>query len=797
MGDVILSTAALDAILAREPRARITWVVAREFAELLDGDPRIEKVIPFDRRTSGISGWHQLLKALFLSASLPHQEGYDQVLDLHSSLRTRYALAMFFVYRLRGLISSDASWRTLSKPRVARLGYFIFKKYWPRALRPGAYGSYAKRVAVFAAQGNPAGARAVPRLPALGSSAGQGRVQGLICVMPGAAWKGKCLPTSKWLRVMSDLQSKHGGARWVILGRPGERTSEDLFKVARGASLDAQPAFRELSLLRQARLIAQAQLLIGNDTGMAHLAEALGTPVVTVFGPTQKDMGFGPWREASAVVESPLWCSPCSKDGQACFRLGGARFRCQLEIKESSIVAAALGVLRGECNQERRQSLTLLATPYRRVFSLLSRAIRGVAGLFWQEPWNWRLKKMCSQTDHRSIALPQDGAVSLVWLHAASAGELEMIWPVATHLHRSGVRLGLSVFSCSGNSSVERFRREFSPVYAGPSPWEGEWREFFEDFVGCFPSCFVTSKYEAWPELWGTLGEAGVPLFILNADDRPSVRFAGRWVERIFGVGPAIYFGTVDQDSRMRLEAGELRRWMAAPVQVTGDPRWDRVEARMNSSRESPTSRASELIRIAQNAQLPRPWLVVGSSWQEDLEFLLPALLSERFSGTLWVVPHTVKGRSFESQINLLKQKYLDRTFLTHDMNGAGLRPGDVVVVNELGVLVELYAQADLAWVGGGLSQGLHSVIEPAFSGVPIACGKNGSERFSEVGVLAATGQLRIVQSAESLRRWLGDWNLKQTGPVPGTLRMQWREAYQLGASLRAAQWILQRINHS
>jgi ADP-heptose:LPS heptosyltransferase len=68
-------------------------------------------------------------------------------------------------------------------------------------------------------------------------------------------------------------------------------------------------------------LLKHARFYLGSDTGLAHLAEAVGTRSRVIFGPTRPELGFGPWRPESLAISLPLACAPCSKDGKTCFRL--------------------------------------------------------------------------------------------------------------------------------------------------------------------------------------------------------------------------------------------------------------------------------------------------------------------------------------------------------------------------------------------------------------------------------------------------------------------------------------------
>jgi ADP-heptose:LPS heptosyltransferase len=78
-------------------------------------------------------------------------------------------------------------------------------------------------------------------------------------------------------------------------------------------------------------LMKEAAFYVGSDTGLAHLAEAVGTPSFMIFGPTRPDLGFGPWHQQSGSIHAEVWCSPCSKDGRHCYRYQD-RYACLKKI---------------------------------------------------------------------------------------------------------------------------------------------------------------------------------------------------------------------------------------------------------------------------------------------------------------------------------------------------------------------------------------------------------------------------------------------------------------------------------
>jgi len=396
-----------------------------------------------------------------------------------------------------------------------------------------------------------------------------------------------------------------------------------------------------------------------------------------------------------------------------------------------------------------------------------------------------------SQAAHREIQADEPEFVShflqgqkgvlRVWFHAASVGELESLWPVVIATAEKDAEIILTVFSESAWSSVERLKQallnyQCRVVYVGYSPWEGKWKEALERMA---PTLFITAKYEAWPDLWLSLEELRIPLAIVSARARKSLRIA-KWVcERIGGKLPQLYlFACLESDVPPLKDL-----FPKASIQVVGEPRWDRAFARS----EQGSHRAQELMNTYR--KLKRPWGVMGSAWLEDLEFLDSAL--KKMPGSLWVVPHQVDSQSIRKIEKFLISRGLRPLRTTEpglesseELNG---REPPCLLVNEMGFLSELYAQADWVYVGGGFGDGIHSTIEPAIQGVPIAVGPRGTQKFSEVQALTQTGQLRILARSCQVDEWL-----KTLFSVCSDNKHDWKQ--QAKDRLGATQKILETI---
>ncbi len=447
----------------------------------------------------------------------------------------------------------------------------------------------------------------------------------------------------------------------------------------------------------------------------------------------------------------------------------------------------------------------VLARIYRCITGLVSRLVMHL--VFCRVPdWRWRLHL------HSGRFSEPERNRGLIWFHAASAGELEMLWSVARRLRElpefSGTHFGLTVFSPSGKTRIERFRSEFSAIYCGPSPGEGEWAKFFEQIglrYGTLPFVFVTAKYESWPELWGALVEFRIPLVMVNSEWRRSLRWCSRITRAVFGKLPRSIFFTASQAS-----SREISSFLPGSTCLcSGDPRWDQIISRL----ERPEPRVQELRERGEDAGLPRPWVVVGSAWDEDLDILLRGALCSSFRGTLWFVPHRpcseqlrswVERTSFTGQVWLSKlhQEELARNPALRvladtpsvriemrpkqNAESVSAKETHFVLVQEMGILAELYSVADAAWVGGGFRSGLHSTIEPALSDLRIGAGALRALKFPEVPELIRLGQLELLQSPSDAGAWLTKIMEKPEGSE--VLAWQkWRTDTHLGAARRIA----------
>ena len=126
LGDIILSTAVLE---VPHPNIQIDWAIAEEYKELIETHPGIHRVNCRFSRSLGSRGWRELF------CRQAWENRYDEVIDLHKSLRTRVMRLLFLFWSFRER-SPRPRWKSISKQKFKLYPYFVFKGLWPKALRP-------------------------------------------------------------------------------------------------------------------------------------------------------------------------------------------------------------------------------------------------------------------------------------------------------------------------------------------------------------------------------------------------------------------------------------------------------------------------------------------------------------------------------------------------------------------------------------------------------------------------------------------------------------------------------------
>ncbi|MBR9975948.1 MAG: 3-deoxy-D-manno-octulosonic acid transferase [Bacteroidetes bacterium] len=325
-----------------------------------------------------------------------------------------------------------------------------------------------------------------------------------------------------------------------------------------------------------------------------------------------------------------------------------------------------------------------------------------------------------------------------LWVHASSMGEFEQAKPIIEALRERDPELVIiaSFFSPSGYENNLRYRAVDAVVYL-PFDSAGRARRFLELMR---PTAAVFIRYDVWPNHIWACHDLGIPVMLANATLRMN---SGRLRPFIRHFHRHVYdcMETILTVSERDAEAFRLLRLRHASVQAVGDTRYDRVAGKAALSRKRPL--------VPPHMLEGRTVVVAGSVWPEDEEVLLPALFHqlERDPNLLVVlVPHepTIDHLEFleyrlNGSVSHLRFSYLS--------SWAGER---MLIVDSIGILLPLYAVADLAFVGGGFKSNVHNTLEPAAYGIPVLYGpKIGNSQ--EARELANAGGGFVVRSADDM----------------------------------------------
>lgn len=313
MGDVVLQTPLFAWIKFHFPDSKISLITGSEFRDLFLEHPFIDDVIAYKKKR----GREDLVSLKQLSKELDA----DFIIDLHNTLRGK--LLRFF------------SWRTpkvvVNKRAIKRFLLIRFKmnlmqdisSHHKRVIEDFAFifdrhAGFDELESFIQKQTK----LAQKTLITTGLSFKTDIVAKIgapyIVISPVASFENKRWPIENFLELLTKIlnSEKYLSYNFVILGGPGDDFCErfNIIDSERIHNLQGKTTFLESN-----EILAQTSLTITNDTGVAHLSESFGKPVLSFFGPTSPDFGFKPHLKNSKVLYANMSCSPCSATGsKAC-----------------------------------------------------------------------------------------------------------------------------------------------------------------------------------------------------------------------------------------------------------------------------------------------------------------------------------------------------------------------------------------------------------------------------------------------------------------------------------------------
>lgn len=358
------------------------------------------------------------------------------------------------------------------------------------------------------------------------------------------------------------------------------------------------------------------------------------------------------------------------------------------------------------------------------------------ANLFREGRKNWKTEL---QTKFEKIKQP------VAWFHCASLGEFEQGRPLieAFKDEYPHYKILLTFFSPSGYEIRKNYEKADVIMYLPLDTQKNA--EFFIEMVK--PKVVFFIKYEFWHHFIEETHKRNIPLFsistIFRADQHffksNKNNFSVKMLERF------THFFVQNQLSKELLESINIQN-----VSIAGDTRFDRVATIVAQRKELPI-----LEKFIGQSKL----LVVGSSWQEDIEVLAPAFKNCRKNFTkaneikLVIASHQIGEsdlRQLEKAFDFLPSMRYSKVDLNNLESSNNLQKAELLLIDNIGLLSSIYSYGDVAYIGGAFGKGLHNILEAATFGMPIIFGNKNYQKFGEaIDLLEKKGAFSISNADE------------------------------------------------
>lgn len=273
LGDLVHTLPAVAGLRVAHPDARIDWLVERPHREFLGLVPILSDIVVLENRTA---------RAWLAARGTLRARGYDVALDFQGLLKSAALARLSGAARVLGFDTAALRERMASPFYTEQVDVGEGRHVIDKNLRlASVLGAATDELAFPLREVESAAAASL-------AAAGLTRFALLNC---GAAWPNKRWPPHRFGQVARWLHGTHG-LKSVVLWGPGE---QEIANAVVAASADAAVAAPKTSLSDLVALSRRATLMVSGDTGPTHIAAAVGTPVVAVFGPTSPARN-GPWR---------------------------------------------------------------------------------------------------------------------------------------------------------------------------------------------------------------------------------------------------------------------------------------------------------------------------------------------------------------------------------------------------------------------------------------------------------------------------------------------------------------------
>lgn len=324
LGDIVLTTPLLREIKRVRPELKLTVVTTALGRDILSGHPAIDSILVHDKRGAdrGPAGVWRAMKAL-------RELKLDAIVAAQRSSRTGLLVRGSGAQQRIGFANAPGRWAYTD--RVPWVGTeHATRRYLALSTPLGGSPAKADPTPMLAVSDH---SRAT--IAALLANAGVREADRVLAIAPGSIWGTKRWTPEGFAEVARAARER--GLATVLIGGPEDAPVCREIAASAGGAISVLAGVTSVADLPA--LLARATALVGNDSGAGHVASAVGTPVVVIFGPTVPAFGYTPWGERNRIVEHQgLDCRPCDSHGPQTCPLG--HHRCMKEIAPERALAA-------------------------------------------------------------------------------------------------------------------------------------------------------------------------------------------------------------------------------------------------------------------------------------------------------------------------------------------------------------------------------------------------------------------------------------------------------------------------
>ena len=289
---------------------------------------------------------------------------------------------------------------------------------------------------------------------------------------------------------------------------------------------------------------------------------------------------------------------------------------------------------------------------------------------------------------------------SSMWFHCASFGEYKQIKPLISHYQdKSKNKIYITFFSSSGFNNIKNYHPNTITLMLPPDI-KSKMRSFIDKIN---PIKVFVAKNDIWPNMIDQLYKASIPVYFISSKFKPNRLnnfFLGNFYKNILSKTSLIF--TQDKLTFNILSENDIESI------IIGDLRINQV---INHSKNK--NKISKVKEFKKSNKL----IVVGSGHMEDYQIIIKSI--NKFNYKWIIVPHEIN----KNDIKFLKEKIKKKIVFWSKLND--IENCDVLIIDKVGILQDLYYYADIVYIGGGFSKGVHNCLEAAIFSKPLIFGPN------------------------------------------------------------------------